>query len=58
MIDFDKLKQVSEPNEKWNYLVDEKLKVNKDFGISNFGRVYSTKRNKLVKQYTITCISR
>jgi hypothetical protein len=52
MIDFDKLKQVSEPNEKWNYLVDEKLKVNKDFGISNFGRVYSTKRNKLVKQYT------
>lgn len=52
MIDLNKLQQITEANEKWKYLIDEKLKLNEDFVISNFGRVYSTKHNRLVKQYT------
>ena len=52
MIDLNKLQQVSEPNEEWKYLIDETKKVNTNFAVSNFGRIYSTKTNKIVKQYT------
>lgn len=51
MLDYDKLKQASEANEEWRYLIDETKQVNKNFAVSNFGRIYSTKTNKIVKQY-------
>lgn len=52
MIDNDKLKQLSEHNEEWKTLVDENRQVNDNFLISNFGRVYSTTENRIIKQYT------
>lgn len=51
MIDNDKLKQLSEHNEKWKYLIDESKQTNFDFAVSNFGRVYSMKYNRIVRQY-------
>lgn len=51
MINYDKLEKISEPCENWKFLVDENRQTNNDFVISNFGRVYSTKYNRLVKLY-------
>lgn len=51
MIDNDKLKQLSEPNEEWKYLIDESKQTNFDFAVSNFGRIYSMKHNRIVRQY-------
>lgn len=51
MINYDKLERISEPCENWKYLIDEDRKKNENFVISNFGRVYSTKYNRLVKLY-------
>lgn len=52
MIDLDKLEQITEPGENWKTLVDESRNKNEDFAISNYGRVYSTTENRLIKQYT------
>lgn len=52
MIDLDKLEQITEPGENWKTLVDESRNKNEDFAISNYGRVYSAKENRIVKQYT------
>lgn len=52
MIDLDKLEQITEPGENWKTLIDESRNKNEDFAISNFGRIYSTKENRIVKQYT------
>jgi len=51
MINYDKLEKISEPCENWKFLVDENRQTNNDFVISNFGRVYSTKYNRIVKLY-------
>lgn len=51
MINLDKLEQLTEPNENWKILIDESKNKNEDFAISNFGRVYSTIENRIVKQY-------
>lgn len=51
MINYDKLEKISEPCENWKFLVDENRKKNENFVISNFGRVYSVKYNRLVKLY-------
>ena len=51
MINYDKLEKISEPCENWKYLIGENRKKNEDFVVSNFGRVYSTKYNRLVKLY-------
>lgn len=51
MINYDKLEKISEPGENWKYLIGEDRKKNENFVISNFGRVYSTKYNRLVKLY-------
>lgn len=51
MINLDKLEELSEPNENWKILISENRQKNEDFAVSNFGRIYSTKHNKIVKQY-------
>ncbi|WP_073346047.1 HNH endonuclease [Bacteroides congonensis] len=51
MINYDKLEKISEPCENWKYLIAEDRKKNEDFVVSNFGRIYSTKYNRLVKLY-------
>lgn len=51
MINYDKLEKISEPCENWKFLVDESRQMNNNFVVSNFGRVYSTKYNRLVKLY-------
>lgn len=51
MINCDKLEKISEPCENWKYLIGEDRKKNENFVVSNFGRVYSTKYNRLVKLY-------
>lgn len=51
MINYDKLEKISEPCENWKFLVDENRKKNENFVVSNFGRVYSVKYNRLVKLY-------
>lgn len=51
MINYDKLEKISEPCENWKFLIDENRKKNEDFVVSNFGRVYSVKYNRLVKLY-------
>ena len=51
MIDLDKLEELSEPNENWKILIGENRQKNEDFAVSCFGRIYSTKYNKIVKQY-------
>ena len=51
MIDNEKLKQLTEFNEEWKTLIDESRQANNNFIISNFGRIYSTKTNRIVKQY-------
>lgn len=51
MINYDKLEKISEPCENWKYLIDEDRKKNENFVVSNFGRVYSVKYNRLVKLY-------
>lgn len=51
MIDLDKLEELSEPNENWKILIGENRQKNEDFAVSCFGRIYSTKHNKIVKQY-------
>ena len=51
MINLDKLEKITEPGENWKTLVDEDRKKNEDFVISNFGRVYSTVENRIIKQY-------
>lgn len=51
MINYDKLEKISEPCENWKYLIAEDRKKNENFVVSNFGRVYSTKYNRLVKLY-------
>jgi hypothetical protein len=51
MINYDKLEKISEPCENWKFLVGEDRKKNENFVVSNFGRVYSTKYNRLVKLY-------
>ena len=51
MINYDKLEKISEPCENWKYLIGEDRKKNENFVVSNFGRVYSTKYNKIVKLY-------
>lgn len=51
MINYDKLEKISEPCENWKYLIGEDRKKNENFVISNFGRIYSTKYNRLVKLY-------
>lgn len=51
MLDYDKLEKISEPCENWKYLIDEDRKKNENFVVSNFGRVYSVKYNRLVKLY-------
>ena len=52
MIDLDKLEQITEPGENWKTLIDESRNKNENFAISNYGRVYSTTENRLIKQYT------
>ena len=51
MINYDKLEKISEPGENWKFLIDENRKKNENFVVSNFGRIYSTKHNKIVKLY-------
>jgi|GEM_PF-4688607 hypothetical protein len=51
MINYDKLEKISEPCENWKYLIGEDRKKNENFVISNFGRVYSVKYDRLVKLY-------
>lgn len=51
MINYDKLEKITEPGENWKYLIGEDRKKNEDFVVSNFGRVYSVKYNRLVKLY-------
>lgn len=51
MINYDKLEKISEPCENWKFLIDENRKKNENFVVSNFGRVYSAKYNRLVKLY-------
>jgi len=51
MINYDKLEKISEPGENWKYLIGEDRKKNENFVVSNFGRVYSAKYNRLVKLY-------
>lgn len=51
MINYDKLEKISEPGENWKYLIDEDRKKNENFVVSNFGRIYSVKYNRLVKLY-------
>lgn len=51
MINYDKLEKISEPCENWKFLVGEDRKKNENFVVSNFGRIYSTKYNRLVKLY-------
>lgn len=51
MINYDKLEKISEPGENWKFLVNESRQTNNDFVVSNFGRIYSVKYNRLVKLY-------
>jgi hypothetical protein len=51
MINYDKLEQVSEPCENWKYLIGEDRKKNEDFVVSNYGRIFSIRDNRLVKLY-------
>lgn len=51
MLDYNKLEKITEPGENWKFLIGEDRKKNENFVISNFGRVYSTKYNRLVKLY-------
>ena len=51
MINYDKLEKITEPGENWKYLVGENRQTNENFVVSNFGRIYSTQHNKIVKLY-------
>ena len=51
MINYDKLEKITEPGENWKYLIGENRQTNENFVVSNFGRIYSTQHNKIVKLY-------
>lgn len=52
MINYDKLEKITEPGENWKFLIDENRKKNENFVVSNYGRVFSIRDNRLVKLYS------
>lgn len=51
MINYDKLEKITEPGENWKFLIGEDRKKNENFVVSNYGRIFSIRDNRLVKLY-------